>query len=202
MFGTFIPTPPARAFVFQGDSHTAGNFDPANAWPIFLNAYPLLSSCPFHNLAKNGDTAQGAATDYLPLVRPFAPRITGVPSNYWLHIGSNNIAASGDSGAAVYALVAPVLAQAKADGFFVGCTQIWGDPTLSAPKAQAVLDYNALLATDPSVTPGLLFNGYTTIVPFNSPPYYLTDNNHLNPTGQAFYAQNVYGLLTGSGNII
>lgn len=201
MFGTFIPTPPARVFVFQGDSHTAGNFDPANAWPVFLNAYPLLSSCPFHNLAKNGWTAQGVVVDYLPLVRPFAPRITKVPSNYHLHIGSNDLPQN-KTGAEIYAVVAPILALAKADGFFVGCTQIWGSPELTTPQAQAVLDYNALLATDPSVTPGLLFNGYVTLVPFNSLPYFLTNDNHLNPTGQAFYAQNVYGLLTGSGNII
>lgn len=198
MFGPSIIFTPRR-FVFQGDSHVSG-FDPLFSWPIVLNGYPILQPSPFHNFAMGGWTAASVAGQYDSTIHPFAPKITQVPANYWLQVGSNDLSV-GTTGAAIYAIIAPVLAKAKADGFFVGCTQLWDDPDFS--YTAQLNAYNALLATDPSITSGLLMNGDAVFNSPNNPPYFVdSGNNHLNHTGETFYAANVFGLLQSSGNFI
>ncbi|WP_348546619.1 hypothetical protein [Chthoniobacter sp.] len=187
-----------RGFVFDGDSHTYGNADPANAWPNFLHTQPRALPYILSNIATNGATWGSVSNRYAAFAYPLSPAGRGVPCGYWLHIGSNNIAI-GDSGASIYAGAAAILARAKADGFDpIGVTQPWGDDNFTSDQNTQLLAYNALLVDDPSITPGLIFDGYTIITPFNSAPYHTGGDNHLNPTGQAFYASNVYPLLLGS----
>lgn len=189
-------SPIVRGFVFDGDSHTYGNADPANAWPNFLHTQPRSLNYNFSIIATNGATWQTVANRYDTYAYPLSPAGRGIPAGYWLHIGSNNIAV-GDSGASIYVGVAAILTKAKNNGFDpIGVTLPWGDPNFSGAQNTQLLAYNASLAADPRVTPGLVFDGYTNVVPFNSLPYFLTAQNHLNPTGQSFYGiTNVYPLL-------
>lgn len=189
MIGSFVPFTPSK-FVTDGDSHTFGNADPSNAWPVFFGKKPLTQSWNIYNIAKNGATAQNVADRYVQFARPNSKSITGVTSHYHLHVGFNDLPVL--TGAQIYAIVAPVLAMAKAEFTTVGVTLIWGDPDLTTGQSAEVVNYNTLLLSDPSVTPGLIFDGFNLVVPWNSLPYFLVPGNHLNPTGQSFYADNVY----------
>ncbi len=180
--------------VWDGDSHMYGNADPANAMPVFVNQYSLFQPARFSNVSANGLTSQNVASLYQGLTQFYWPVNTQVPATYWLHVGSNNITGS-QSGATIYASVAAILAQAKLNGFQVGVTTPWSDPSFSGAQNTALAQYEASIATDPSITTGLLIYGTTMFPSPNTGPYFLSSNNHLNPTGQAYYAAQVYALL-------
>lgn len=181
-------------FCAAGDSHVYGNADPANTWTVWLQQ--LLQNYAIYNTGHNGIGWTDMVAFYPTEAFPLSTVITRIPSFYWVDIGTNNINAS-QSGASIYAGVAPILATAKANGSIVGATQVWQSPGWSAGQISAVQAYNALLATDPSCS--CLFDGYNTFPDPNGP--YFVNSGHLNPGGQQTYAQGVFNALRAAGKI-
>lgn len=181
-------------FVAAGDSHVYGNDDPSHAWTVYLAV--LLQNYTIINTGHNGIGWSEVSSFYASEALPHARSSTGIPSFYWIDVGTNNIQI-GDSGASLYAGVAPILARAKANGSFVGATQVWTAPSWNAGQITQVQAYNALLLTDPSCD--MLFNGFATFPDPNGP--YFNGSGHLIPSGQSTYAQGVFAAMLAAKKI-
>lgn len=191
-----------RRFVFDGDSHIAGNGDVPNAPPSLIHNFANFQPCQFSNVAVNGAVALDCLNRYPTTTRPLSPIVTGVPASYWLQVGSNNIG-RGDTGASTYATIASLLVLAKADGFFIGVTQPWSDPAwVSDGRQTQLLILNAALATDPSLTSGMIIDGVALFPNPNTLPNFPTGDNHCNPTGQQVYANQFKATFASSGNFL
>lgn len=181
--------------VGAGDSHMYGNADPANAMPVFLAL--LLQTYAVFNTGHNGIGWSEVSTFYTTEALPHAKSSTGIPSFYLLDICTNNVN-NGQSGASMYAGVAPILATAKANGSFVGATQIWNSPGWSASQITEAGIYRTALATDPSCD--FLVNGAALFPDPNDPTYFL-GSGHLNPFGQSVYAQAYFNAMRAAGKV-
>lgn len=188
--------PMFRRLVFDGDSHVYGNADPANAFPVFLQTYANLQPCSFQNIAQNGWSWQGVLANFVRDAVPFAPTSTGGEAIFHLHVGSNNIA--GSDAAGLNAGVASIIDLAHDTyGFLISATSPWTDPAWDATQNSQLASYAASLLANAKVSSYL--DGRAMFPTPNTGPYFLSNNNHLSPTGQAFYAQTLQAkwLTTG-----
>jgi lysophospholipase L1-like esterase len=176
--------------VCNGDSHTYGNLDVANAYPLKLAATPGFEQVRVVNLGQNGWTCANVSAIYAQ-ARKYSPNYTHRPAIYWLHIGSNDVGA-GQTAATVYANIEALLTTAKADGFLIGLTVPW-DGNFGDGRDAVMTTLQGLIRGD--TLHDFLFDGAATFTPVNTGANFLTSSNHLSPTGQAVYAAAVASLI-------
>jgi hypothetical protein len=179
------------AVVCNGDSHTYGNADPANAWPLKLSGAAAFAQVRVVNLGQNGWTCANVSAIYATQARKYAPIYTHRAAIYWLHIGSNDVG-GGQSAATVYANIEALLTTAKADGFLIGLTVPW-DGAFGDGRDAVMTTLQGLIRGD--TLHDYLFDGAATFTPVNTGVNFLTSSNHLAPTGQGVYEAAVAAVI-------
>lgn len=192
-----------RRFVWLGDSHLYGNSAPEFAPPKLLSDnYANIQPCPYTILAANAAGNSQLNAQVVSALQ-YAPITTGVPATAWIHFGTNPVQA-GDTAANIHTVINNALLQLIAWGYFTGLTVLWGDPVWTGTAKETVWsDLCTLLLANTNISSGCRFDARTTFGTPNQPPYFIdSGNNHLNPTGQALYAQNLHSILASSGNYL
>lgn len=192
MVGSLVPFQ-VSTFLCLGEGQTEGNETPQFSWPTQLSGMGNMPNYKVTNLAVPNYRANDVARTLYTTGKPYWPTVTRIPSIVWVHAGPPDME-NFDTGAHAYSLIAPMLSDATAAGFKVGVTKCWYNPDFPQSVTDEFMAYNSLVAADPSVTPGLVFDGAATFPNPGTLPYF-ESAYHLNQAGYAIYAAAVYNLL-------
>lgn len=203
-----------QAFVFEGDSITAGTNTSDNAHrfgDLFMQGKFAKNHGTYHNVAVSGaEIPTGAAsgnnlTDhYAANVYPHRPATNGGDggpvASLFVLIGTNDIGNSAKTGTQVIGYLSTYLAQAKADGFTIVLCTILNrcDGAWTAQKEAYRQQVNAAIRTG-QLPADYICDSAKVLATFSTT--YFPDGLHPNDAGHALLARNLCNAMLAGGTL-